>query len=168
MIDFIRPEPGLKAEVLAMMDCFYAAGETTVNGSAGLDMDNDYDRWLAYLGRIERGEEDGFVPSQVYLAREPGGQLAGILDIRPTLPQSKITYGHMGYAVAPGWRRQGFATQMAQWGTAQLQKAGINPVVVCCYQYNEPSRKTLENTGFAFVSSHVEPETGKTVLVFEK
>lgn len=163
---FEKPCPAAKPRVLAFAQAFYSQGEKTINGSAGLDFYPTYEEWLAYLGRVERGEEEGFVPSQVWLARNEAGDMVGILDIRPTLPESKLKFGHIGYAVAPAHRRRGHATHMLRWGTARLQAAGVNPVVACCHAQNIASVRTLERGGYRRTGSYIDPEEDDTVLVF--
>lgn len=160
----VKPTPGDEAAVQAFMDSFAEAGETVVNGSAGLDIDRDYPKWLAYLAGIAAGDE-GFVPSEVYLAKTADGAVAGILDVRPRLPKTKENFGHLGYAVAPPCRRRGVAAQMLNFGTELLQNAGVCPVIACCYAENEPSVGTLEKGGYRRVGFYTD-EGGRTVLIF--
>lgn len=167
MLNFIKPTTAIKDDILSFMDSFYAAGETVVNGCGGLDFYKDFDHWLAYLGRVERGEEEGFVPSRIWFAADEAGQLVGVVDLRPQLPAAKLAFGHLGYSVAPPFRRQGHATAMARWATGRLVQAGVSPVRACCYEANEPSRKTLEKTGYTLVGSYLEPESDKNVLIYE-
>ena len=161
-----KPTPGDEAAVQAFMDSFAKAGETVVNGSAGLDIDRDYPKWLAYLADIAAGDE-GFVPSEVYLAKTEGGAVAGILDVRPRLPKAKESFGHIGYAVAPPCRRRGVAAQMLHFGTELLQNAGVTPVIACCYAENASSVGVLEKGGYRRRGFYTD-EGGGTVLVFHR
>lgn len=162
-------KPGAEDEgvVQAFLDSFIAAGESVVNGSAGLDMDRDYQKWQAYLARIEAGAPDVFLPSLVYIAKTADGQVAGILDIRPGLPQGKEHFGHIGYAVAPPFRRRGVAAQMVAFGTKILEDAGVDPAIACCYADNLASIATLEGCGYKRNGFYTEQDD-KIVLIFHK
>ncbi len=165
---FLRPTPQMAAEVLAFKERFFAAGEQVINGSGGLDFYPDVATWLAYLARVRAGEEEGFVPSDIWFARAgEDGPLVGILDIRPTLPPKKMCFGHMGYAVVPGERNKGVAGAMVAWGVRRLRDAGVDEVLACCYEDNEPSRRTLEKNGFTKYGFTIEEETGKTILQYK-
>ncbi len=164
-LSFVKPDESMKAAALAFRDAFYAAGERVINGSGGLDFYPDFETWLAYLRRVECGEEEGFVPSRVYFAVR-GSEIAGVLDIRPTLPPEKATYGHIGYAVRPACRGQGVAAAMTAWGVEALRAQGVSDILAACYDGNGASRHVLERCGFTLAGTELEEGTGKRVLNF--
>lgn len=166
-LEFVRPGSGMKEQAVAFCEVFYANGETVINGSGGLDFYDTYEEWLAYHGRVQRGEEEGFLPSEIYFARPTGSdEIIGVIDIRPGLQPHQRHYGHMGYAVAPAHRRKGVASQMVQWALQQLRQKGVKESIACCYESNGASRKTLENNGFSKQNSYFEEGTGKAVLMY--
>lgn len=166
-VSMTKPTAEDESAVQAFMDSFLAAGEKIVNGSAGLDMDRDYHKWLAYLAGIEAGDRDVFLPSVVYVARAQDGTVVGILDVRPDIPKEKEHFGHMGYSVTPGWRRKGVAAQMLAFGTRLLQDAGVDPAIVCCYSDNAASIATLLAGGYQRNGFYTD-ECDKIVLIFHK
>ena len=91
-----RPTAEDEGVVQAFIDSFFAAGETVVNGSAGLDMDRDYQKWLGYLARISAGDKVVFLPSVGYLAKTADCEVVGMLAVRPNLPQEQEPFGHTG------------------------------------------------------------------------
>lgn len=165
-LEFVRPTAQREKEIAAFAQSFYDAGETVINGSGGLDFYDTQAEWLAALHRIETGEDEGFLPSHVYLAQQKESKkIVGIVDIRPTLPPEKYDWGHIGYAVAPGCRRKGFATQIARWAAAKLREAGAQNVFACCYEENTASLAVLAKAGFVPTGSYIYEGDGKTVLI---
>ena len=164
---FLQPSEEQKTDALAFCADFYENGETVINGSGGLDFFPEYETWLAYLRGIESGEEEGFVPSHVWFAADEKGRLVGIIDIRPRLPAEKMKYGHIGYAVAPTYRRRGYARQMLHWAVDALHKYGVGRIRVAGYEENVASRRLLETSGFKQIGSYSEEASGKTVLEYE-
>ncbi len=165
-LEYVKPDEGLEAEVLRFRDSFYQSGERVINGSGGLDFFGSYSEWLENARAVEAGEREGLVPSRIRLVREVGGPLVGIVDIRPTLPAEKRGYGHIGYAVAPAFRRRGIASAILSWGTGMLRSAGVRQVLACCYEENRASRGVLEKGGFTLAESYTEPESGRTVRIY--
>ena len=160
---FETPTEKMEEEVLAFMQQFYDAGETVVHGSAGLDVYKNYGTWMEYLRKIDAGATDVFMPSIIYLARTGDGDIAGILDIRPDLPEEKSEFGHLGYSVAPRFRRRGYATEMVAYGIYRLRKAGRGDILAACYADNTGSRRALEKNHFV-VLNEKKDGNGKTVI----
>ena len=164
-LTFVKPDENMKDVALSFRDAFYAAGERVINGSGGLDFYPDFETWLGYLRRVERGEEEGFVPSRIWFAVQ-NSEIVGVLDIRPALPPEKATFGHIGYAVRPDSRGQGVAGAMCAWGVAELRRQGVSDILAACYDGNGASRRVLEACGFALAGTELEEQTGKRVLNF--
>jgi predicted acetyltransferase len=53
--------------------------------------------------------------------------------------------GHIGYAVAPRFRRKGLATKMVGIALDYCKALGIGDVMVTCADDNEPSWKVIEH-----------------------
>lgn len=168
-LEFIRPTAGMKRKALDFRDCFYAAGERTINGSGGLDFFEDYESWLDSIQKVECGEDPGIVPSAsirfACLKDETSCEIVGILDIRPALPQSKAAFGHLGYATLPAHRRKGIATQMVAWGVEQLRQKGVGDVLASVYADNAASISVLEKCGF-LKKGMFKDESGKEIIQY--
>ena len=55
--------------------------------------------------------------------------------------------GHVGYSIAPQWRRQGHATRMLAAGLDECRRIGLRHVLLTCRADNEPSRKVILANG---------------------
>ena len=75
-------------------------------------------------------------------------QYLGELVIRHTLtPALAESGGHIGYSIAPQWRRQGHATRMLAAGLVQCRLIGLRRVLLTCRTDNEPSRRVILANG---------------------
>jgi len=65
------------------------------------------------------------------------GELVIRHELTPALAESG---GHIGYSVAPPWRRQGHATRMLAAGLVECRRLGLRRVLLTIDPDNEPSR----------------------------
>lgn len=74
------------------------------------------------------------------------GEIIGRVSIRHTLNDNlRRRGGHIGYAVAPRFRKQGFATELTRQALEECKKLGITNVMVTCSDDNVPSWKIIEH-----------------------
>ena len=76
------------------------------------------------------------------------GDLVGRTSIRHVLTEHLLKVGgHIGYGVAPKYRRKGYATEILKESLNYVQThlPEIKKVLVTCDQDNVGSRKTIEN-----------------------
>jgi predicted acetyltransferase len=108
--------------------------------------------WPVYLGRLEnlrRGIDlpEDRVPATFLLA-EVEGQVMGRASIRHELNAYLAAVGgHIGYAVRPGFRRRGYATDILRQSLAIAVSIGLERVLVTCDADNVGSAKVIENCG---------------------
>jgi predicted acetyltransferase len=89
----------------------------------------------------------GRVPATMYYAFVDG-KIVGRLHIRHKLNQDlEHRGGHMGYAVAPPFRKKGYATEIVKQAVPILKNLGLNRILVTCADDNIPSWKIIENIG---------------------
>ena len=108
-----------------------------------------YAEMLEALEREACGEglAEGRVPATM-LYGFLGEIVIGRLHIRHRLNEHLLRRGgHIGYAVAPIFRGRKFATQMLKQGLEYCRSLGIDKVLITCADKNEPSWKTIENSG---------------------
>jgi predicted acetyltransferase len=88
-----------------------------------------------------------FVPSTT-LWYIDGSEYLGRLAIRHYLNERLLEFGgHIGYDVAPGARRRGYATQMLAQGLPLAYRLGIEKALLTCKPTNVPSRRVIESNG---------------------
>jgi len=74
--------------------------------------------------------------------------------------------GHLGYGVAPPFRRQGFATQLFHAGRELLKNLGTTEALMSCATDNIASRKLIENAGGILIDEVVDPSDQRPTLRF--
>jgi predicted acetyltransferase len=108
--------------------------------------------WLAYLdrlGREHRGEDlpPGRVP-MTFLYAEVDGRVVGRTSIRQTLTATlAVVGGHVGYAVVPAERGQGYATAILRRSVEHLRGRGVGPFLVTCREDNPASLAVIRHCG---------------------
>jgi predicted acetyltransferase len=76
------------------------------------------------------------------------GTIVGRVSIRHELNDFLRTVGgHMGYAVAPAFRRHGYATTMARLGLDACRSVGLRRILVTAGDSNAPSWRIIEKLG---------------------
>ncbi len=94
---------------------------------------------------LELGE--GWVPCST-LFWEEDGALQGVINIRHQLtPGLEAHGGHIGYCVAPKFRRRGVATRMLSGALAHCRQLGIERTLLTCDADNPGSRRVIESNG---------------------
>jgi predicted acetyltransferase len=108
--------------------------------------------WDAYLKTLEEqragaGLPDGWVPS-TFLVADVAGEIVGRSSIRHALSDVlEREGGHIGYAVRPGHRRRGYATEILRQSLVIARAIGIDRVLVFCDEGNAGSRAVIEACG---------------------
>jgi predicted acetyltransferase len=77
-----------------------------------------------------------------------GQEYVGELVIRHELtPELARVGGHVGYRIAPQWRRRGHATRMLAEGLQECHDLGLRQVLITCRAENEASRRVILANG---------------------
>ena len=106
---------------------------------------------IRILGDEFRGENmtEGRVPHTM-LYGFLGGVIVGRCSVRHSLNENlKIRGGHIGYAVAPRFRRQGYGNALFRAGLAHL-KVGVTNAMMTCTPSNMASKMMIESAGGVF------------------
>ncbi len=108
--------------------------------------------WDEYVALVH-GWEDGInLPERFVkhaeLVAEVDGDVVGRTSIRFEMNEFLSTLGgHIGYAVRPKFRRQGYATEILRQSLEIARARGIDPVLVTCDDDNLASAKVIEANG---------------------
>lgn len=74
------------------------------------------------------------------------GHIIGRVSVRHELNDNlRKRGGHIGYAVAPRFRRKGYATELTRQGIEYCKHLGLKEIMVTCSDGNEPSWKIIEH-----------------------
>ena len=142
---------------------FLDCGES-MDGTGGLRKFEDPGDWIAYIQRHKDPltVPEGRVPSAQYmLVREEDRKIVGMIDVRHFLNAYLEKYGgHIGYSVAPGERRKGYAALMLKMTLPKCRELGLDRVLITCDSGNEGSRRTILKNGGVYESTVFEPEEG--------
>ncbi len=89
-------------------------------------------------GRVKHSMLYGFVD----------GVIVGRISVRHELNDHlRARGGNIGYAVAPRFRKKGYATEIVRQGLEFCKSIGLMSVMVTCADDNEPSWKIVEKFG---------------------
>jgi predicted acetyltransferase len=108
--------------------------------------------WDDYLRRLDNARRGIDIPAgrvpATFLGAIAGGDLVGRVSIRHELNDYLLNFGgHIGYGVRPGFRRQGFATEILRQGLVIARAAGVDRILVTCDENNHASAAVIERNG---------------------
>jgi predicted acetyltransferase len=113
--------------------------------------------WADYLAALDRQRRDidlpeGLVPA-TFLVADVGGRLVGRTSIRHRLNDHLAREGgHIGYAIVPGHRRAGYATEVLRQSLVIARAEGVDRVLITCYDDNAASAAVITRCGGVFES----------------
>ncbi len=138
--------------------------EFEIAGDGGLDMIQDFDKWLEKIRKdvSEETVEGGRVPSTLLLGvRKSDNKVVGTLQIRHRLTPGLLkNIGHIGDGVRPSERRKGYATEMIRQALQVCKQMGMTRVLMVCNKDNIASRKTIMHNG-GILENEIPAENGK-------
>ena len=108
--------------------------------------------WDTYLKTVDDqrqgiGLRESRVPA-TFLVADVGGEIVGRSSIRHELNHVlEREGGHIGYAVRPGYRRRGYATEILRQSLIVARAIGIDRVLLFCDVDNVGSRAVIEACG---------------------
>lgn len=90
----------------------------------------------------------GRVQHTMLYAFNENGEIVGRLSVRHRLNAELLRRGgHIGYAVAPRFRKRGYAKEIVRQGLSFLRELGLEKIMITCSDDNEASIKVIEGIG---------------------
>jgi predicted acetyltransferase/8-oxo-dGTP pyrophosphatase MutT (NUDIX family) len=92
------------------------------------------------------------------------GRIIGRVSVRHALNERlRARGGHVGYAVAPAFRRRGYARELLRMGLEYCRRIGLARVMITCGEGNEPSWKLIERAGGRLEDTAWDEAAGETI-----
>lgn len=93
------------------------------------------------------------------------GEVVGFLSFRHTLNEwLREAGGHIGYAVRPSRRRQGYASRALALALDRAREIGLDRVLITCDDDNVASARTIEGAGGVLQDVSDQTERGHALL----
>ena len=111
---------------------------------------SDFKEYVAKLLGFPKGigVPEAFIEHSTFWLVDDEGEVKGVINIRHRLNESlKIEGGHIGYGVAPMYRRKGYGTKMLKLAFEKAKGLGIEKVLITCDKENIGSAKVAINNG---------------------
>jgi len=159
------PSTDLREAFLRMLDDY--AAHDPQNGEYYAAARIDFDAYVQRLCQEEQGIDlaPGMAPcSQRWLVNDSGACVA-VVSIRHNIDTAFLANeaGHIGYDVAPSFRRQGYGLACLQAGLSEARQSGLARVLLFAVADNIASWKIIERCGGVLESEHLSTHYGVSV-----
>ena len=90
-------------------------------------------------------------------------EVVGVVRVRH---QDVGTDGHIGYDIAPDYRKKGYGTQILKLALVEAEKIGIKEVMVTCNIDNSFSRKIIEKNNGKLLGTIFDEEENENLYKY--
>ncbi len=123
----------------------------------------DFELWLEEQIANEEDENlpDDFSPQTVFIAVNEKDNIVGMTTLRWKEVPALVKFGgYVGYSIRPSQRGNGYAKQVLNLALEKMWEQGRNRVLVCCKDFNLPSKNTIESCGGKYDSTYYNAQDG--------
>ncbi|MFL0249644.1 GNAT family N-acetyltransferase [Clostridium neuense] len=143
MVDLFLAKPDIKYKKSFeyYVVAYKEAGETEYFNMYKQALEN-FDGYLKYLNNWLKGIDlkDGFVKTSTFWLID-NNEVVGVTRVRH---EEVECAGHIGYDIAPVYRKRGYGTEILKLALKEAEKIGIKDAIVTCNLENTASRKIIE------------------------
>jgi len=142
------------------------------NGFGGTPVGEDagqLDEWLDYCVHLASAPalSDDFLPQINYWIQDDSGYVVGLLRLFPRLNAQLLNRGgHLGYYIAPAYRRRGYGKAGLRLALRELRKTGVRRALVTVDIDNAISSHLVTSLGGWLEDERVDAETGRVYRRF--
>ena len=150
---------------LAMLEDFLAAGEERYR----THLEKIQQNAAAYIQKMKEVEqgidlEEGFVPQTSFWLVRDGSTFVGESRLRHWLtPALEQHGGHIGYAIRPSERKQGYGTCILALTLEEARRIGLKRVLVTCDTDNIASARIIEKNGGVLDNRLISEQSGRMI-----
>lgn len=161
-VELIKPNQEFLPQIARFKDTYDA---NHIPGSGMLMGYSDLEEWLSVIKQHEdpNTTPQDRVASHTYLLVEEA-EVIGMLDIRMELNEYLYTRGgHIGYAITPEKRGQGYGKKMLSLGINEAYDLGIDRLLITCDQDNLASQHVIKANGGKLANHYFDRQEEKWV-----
>lgn len=161
MIKLVKPSMELESKFFNMVNDYI------INDLDTLDRDyfRDDFNFIKYIENIEElsksiGLDNGIIPKSEWWVINQDGDIIGTVRLRHKLEGEidKDEHGHIGYDIAPRFRRKGFGKEILKLVLQKAKEFNMNKVLITCDEDNIGSIKIIESNNGVFESEIISSE----------
>lgn len=127
----------------------FLTGIQEIQREEGKNKVENFNQFLTKMRLLEKGSNlpEAYVPASYYWLID-GSEFIGETTLRHKLTRAlQKRGGHIGYAVKPSKRGNGYGKIILKLALQKAKKRGIKEVLITCDDDNVPSWKTIESNG---------------------
>lgn len=166
MCNLVKPDIWLKSKFMNMVNDYNYNNEDTFN-SEYFKTYFDFEAYLKDINDLSSGIglPKGYVPSTEWWLINTNNDILGTVRLRHRLGERNYQEGgHIGYDIAPSYRRQGYGKAILQITLNKARELGLKRVLITCDFDNIGSKKIIEYNGGILENSIISKVTGKEIL----
>ena len=143
----VVPSLKLESEFLVFFEDFVA--KDIGNIESYLLSRDDFSSYIQSLTDESNGINlpEGYVPCSHFWLIDDNQSILGVVRIRHNINNDFLTLeaGHIGYDIAPSFRRNGYGKAMLKLALIKAKELGLNHVLLTADEDNIASRKIIES-----------------------